>query len=180
MRSWLSSPAVAFLSFLVTVIALGQWVISVIRLVDRLVREEGKGRRRALIAVAVAGLVAVAIISPLTWTAVMAVAADTGNHGLMSVDYAFVISGTSFIAAWTLLIDARAGHRFPLVPCCMLVGGLGFAATMYIYASPHAWDRYIAALTPTAVMAVALILMLALGHAWSRHDQAREEQGAAT
>jgi hypothetical protein len=180
MRSWLSSPAVAFLSFLVTVIALGQWVISVIRLVDRIMREEGKDRRRAFIAVAVAGLVAVAIISPLTWTAVMAGAAQIGDGGVMSVLYAFMVSGASFIGAWALLIEARAGHRFSLVPCGMLVGGLGFSATVYVYASPRAWDRYIAALVPGALIAVALILMLALGRAWSRHDQGCDKQGAAT
>ena len=126
-------------------------------------REEGKGRRRVFIAVAVAALVAVAIISPLTWTAVMAGAAGIGDRGVMSVDYAFVVSGTSFIAAWALLVEARAGHRFSLVPCGMLVGGLGFSATMYIYASPRAWDRYVAALVPGVVIAIALILMLALG-----------------
>jgi hypothetical protein len=172
MRSWLSSPSVLLLSFLATVITVVQWLVVAARRIHRMSQTVGERQRSAFL-VGVAGLAAVAIISPLTWTAIWAEAVKTGNHGLIGALYPVMVDGSGLAAALVLLLDAREGFQLPLriffEVSFLLVGSLAVAAVVYIFHDQNGtwvWSRGAVSVIPGVMLAMLIPLMIGrAGHA---------------
>jgi hypothetical protein len=171
---WLSSPAVVLVGFVASVICVGQWIVSVVRGVHRMAHA-AEGRQRARIWVAMASLGVVVGTSFLSWPAVVVGAAKAGTGGVPGELYPVIVNGLAAVCALVLLLDAVDGRRFSLLPCCMLVGGLGFAAFAYIaLGGAPSWERYVVASAPGVVMAMLLVVMFGSAHrALSRSASAR-------
>lgn len=164
MRSWLSSPVVALISFVASVIGVAQWVVSLARGVYRMTQAD-EARRRACVWFAVASLAVVVVISLLSWSAIMVAAAKIGDGGVLGALYPVTVNGTAAIGALMLLLDALDGRRFSLLPCCMLVMGLVFAAFEYMaYGGAPGWGRYAVAVAPGVVTAMLPLVMLGRAH----------------
>ena len=134
--SWLENPAVALIELLASVIALVQSVAWLCRYIYRLQTEAENERYRSLrIAVAVAALVVVIATSAITWPAIIAEAAKGGDRGVMGAMYPLEFAFLGFLAAVTLLQEARARQRFSTVACCLLAVTLATVATAYFFSS---------------------------------------------
>jgi hypothetical protein len=71
------------------------------------------------------------------------------------------------LGALVLLLDALDGRGFSLLPCCMLVMGLVFAAVVYMaYSGAPGWGRYAVAAVPGVVTAMLPLVMLGRGSGW--------------
>jgi hypothetical protein len=129
--------------------------------------QDADERRRASFWVGVIGLAAVAVISPLTWSAIWAEAVKAGNHGWMGALYPVMVLGSGFAAAHQLLGDARGVFRLPVrlwfMVSFMLIGSLALAAAMYVLhdqSSAPLWSVGAVAAIPGAVLLMAVPLMV--------------------
>jgi hypothetical protein len=166
MRSWLTSPTVLLLGLLSTAITVGQWLLCVARVLYRM-SQDADERKRASFWVGVIGLAAVAVISPLTWSAIWAEAVKAGNHGWMGALYPVMVLGSGFVAAQNLLGDARGVFRLPVrvwfMLCFMLIGSLALAATMYFLhdrSGTPLWSVGAVSAIPGVVIAMVVALMV--------------------
>jgi hypothetical protein len=173
--SWLYSPAVSLGGLIASFLAIAQWAVAVLRSMYRMT--EGNARRRRMcMLTAVVSFAAVGLIAPLTWTAVLAVAREGGDPGVLSILYGLVLYSSALLAAWVLLDEARTGRRFCLGACSLLVVMLGAAVVMYIASDPQPGPaRYAVAVVPGLVLAmlVPVVLGQAAGHAPSAHSTSR-------
>ena len=119
-------------------------------------------RRRAATVFVIVSFVAVAVISPLTWSAILVEAHKTGNPGLIGDLYPFTVNGSAFAAAMVMWDDVRTGRRFRWLTCCLLVGGLGMAAVMYIARNVVLGGGIYAAGAVAAIPGVVLAMLLVL------------------
>src|SRR5437879_883990 len=101
-------------------------------------------RKRISTAVALAGLAAVAVVSPLTWSGIMTEAAKMGDRGVIGV---LDTTGTTLAAltgAGFLLLGARMGLEFNPFAACLLMGVLTFAVAIELAARNVSWAPYLA------------------------------------
>src|ERR1022692_1864123 len=140
MRSWLDSPTVALLNFLATAIAIAQGAVSAAKWVHRLTRAEDRYQRLYKMTV-LSCFVAIAIIAPVSWQAVVTEARAAGNSGILALLYPVMMNGTAFSGALVLLADDQRGQerRLPVAPCGAVILGLGFAMATYIFSSASVW-----------------------------------------
>jgi hypothetical protein len=157
--SWLSNPVVALLGLLASVVTIGQWIISAARLVHGITEAEEK-RRHVSIWIALTCLVAVAVISPLSWPVIMMEAAKIGNGGVLGALYPVTVNGLSASSALVLLLDAKDGRRFSVIPGCCVILGLAFATGLYVSSGAPGWGRYAAAAVPAVAVTMLPLIML--------------------
>lgn len=132
--SWLQNPAVALIELLASVIAVGQSVAWLCRCIYRLLaKTEGERYRRVRLGIALLALVIVVASSAVTWSAILAEAAKTGNHGFVGVLYPLQFDGLSFLGATILLAEAR--RRFSRFGCSLLLVTLTTLAAGYYFRS---------------------------------------------
>ena len=89
--------------------------MSVSKWILKLMRDQGKHRWIA-ISVVVFCFVAVAVISPLTWSAIVTTAAKAGNSHWIAMSYPFTFDGLGLTGALMLLEDLRNGRGFSRWP----------------------------------------------------------------
>jgi hypothetical protein len=172
MRSWLSSPAVALVGVLASVVTLVQAVVVLARFVYRAVVDE-----RSLIPVW-AGLVAfaaVVAVAPLEWPVVVAVVSTPGSNGVLDALYPVMfVCLAAASAGWVVVaaierVAAIGGLRPAVLPAAAGVGPLVFTA----------WLCMTHPGTPTWVGATAVAAAGVLAAAYGLLALARRAAGAA-
>lgn len=151
MWSWLSNPAVTLVGFLSALITIVQLVISIVRLIREASSDEGK-RHVLIIGAVLAALVAVAVMSVLSWTPIMSTAATSGSSGIMAVLYPLIVDGMGAAGCAELLSDARRKRRPAATSWYLICIGLAYAISAYgLSLAPDRTTRIIsAALVATA------------------------------
>ena len=173
MRSWLASPTVAFLSFLATVITIVQAVFIVAKWANEFMQIKDK-RRRISVAIVWLCFSYVAVIAPLSWSAIMTEAAKTGNTGVLAALYPVMVNGTSLVGMLAMLSEVRAKRGLPLLPCCTAIFGLASATAMYV-AGASQWMGLSIAVIPSLIMGAVPLFVI---HSRTRsHVGADNEQG---
>jgi ABC-type spermidine/putrescine transport system permease subunit II len=172
MRAWLSSPAVAFLSLLATVITLGQFVLSACRWAADLFREEDKGSRMYT-AVIAAGSVALAVMAPLTWMTIYHVSEKLGQTHFEALLYPPMMLGTALCGLLTLSFanSWRRLARERLMPCALVLAGFGGVALIYLVSGGAIWERCLVSGVPGILMPM-LTITLVMHAARSSRDSA--------
>jgi hypothetical protein len=164
MRSWLSSPAVVLIGLVASLICVGQWIVSLAQGAYPMTQAADK-RQRVSVWVAMASLAMVVGTSPLSWPLIVVAAVKAGNGSLVAALYPVTVNGTAAAGALLLLLDAVEGRRFSLLHCSMLVGGLAFAAFMYIYSGDaSSWGSYAVDGAPGVVTTMLPLVMLDRAH----------------
>jgi hypothetical protein len=174
MRAWLSSPAVAFLGLLATVITLGQFALSACRWATDLFREEHKGTRMYT-AVIVAGSVALAVMAPLTWMTIYHVSEKLGQTHFEALLYPPMMLGSALVGLLALSIANRARRpaRERLMPFFLMMLGFGGVALIYLVSGRAIWERCLVSGVPGILL--AMYTVTGLMHACSRWDSAGVE-----
>jgi hypothetical protein len=122
---WLSSPAVALVCFLASVVTLGQVGVAVGRGAGR-ITQGAADKRRAWLALVLA---AVAVISmPLAWQSIVLEVGKHGETGANGEAYPVLTIGAALVGALVLLDAATTGRRAPAIAWCMVAGGFAMAA----------------------------------------------------
>lgn len=168
MRSWLSSPTVAFLSFLATVLTLGQFAVLACKLVSRWVDAERKSRRPYK-AVVVVGLGALAVVAPLTWSAILTAAHNAGNEGIIGALYPPMVLGSALSGLLTLSIwnsEGESGRPWPQAFLILL--GFGGVAFIYSFSGAAVWELALVNVFPALVISMLSIAMMFHGVSHSK------------
>lgn len=158
--SWLTSPTVALLGFAAMVISLLQAVASVGKWFMKRT-EKLSTRRRLVIIAALLCFIADAILSPLTWSTIVAI--DAKADPLWQAElYPVITTASAFAGAFFLLhITAEMGWRAVTAPILLIVIGLGFPAFVYAYNKTSILDLCLIASIPVLGIAAAVFAAVA-------------------
>lgn len=155
--SWLSNPTFAILNLIATTIAIGQFLLSLAKRLDKLLRAESK-RERIGRAVIFTCYVAIAILTPITWTTIVAIAQKSGNPGWQGFLYPLMLNGLSLIGTLALKMSVERKERFYFWPCFSIVFGLGSDSLFYTFGVTSTLER----MGVNAIPGIAMV-MIALG-----------------
>lgn len=158
--SWLTSPTVALLSLIATVTALLQAAVSVGKWFMKRT-EKLSIRKRLVIVAALLCFIADAIISPLTWSTIVAI--DAKSDPLWEAEiYPVITTASAFAGAFFLLhITAKMGRRAVCASVLLIVLGLGFPAFVYTYNKTSMLDLLLIAAIPVLGIAAAVFAAVA-------------------
>jgi hypothetical protein len=159
--SWLQNPAVALIELLASAIAVVQSVAWLCRYIYRLLTPaETERYHRIRLAAAVAALVVVVACSAVTWPAIIAEAARTGNHGFLGVLYPLQFDSLALFGAVILLTEARGRQRFSLFAWSLLAITLATVAVAFFFRSGSTeWIGSAATQSAPNLAIVALLCM---------------------
>jgi hypothetical protein len=170
--SWLTSPTVAFLSFIATVISIVQCITTVAKWIGNLTHKEG-ARHQFSIALVAASLVGIAIMAPLTWAMIIADDAKIGDPGWINQLYPMMVFGTVLSGTMAVLVSIRAKRRAPIAAYFLIAMGLSFSAFTYSVAGRPVWERCLVDTIPAAIFAGFILMLLSHGISRSRvHSKA--------
>jgi hypothetical protein len=170
MRNWLSSPAVAFIGFVSSVIAVAQFIFVTTRWVARQAHADD-ARGRIYHTVVLFSFAALAVLVPLTWSAVVTQAARHGFPGWQAYTYPVMTYGACLTAVMVVALGNIL--RWPERPhwsvCTMIPSSLAFAIFEYLLARPAAWERYLVLSIATSVVMVLIGALILHGFTKPRH-----------
>jgi hypothetical protein len=127
---WLGSPAVALVSFLASVVTLGQLAFVVGRGACRVAQAAGS-RLWAWLALALVAVAAVAM--PLTWQPIVAeVSGGPGEGGWAGETYPVMVTGLALAGALVLLVAAIEKRRPPVMAWLSVAGGFAVCAFLVV------------------------------------------------
>jgi hypothetical protein len=173
--SWLGSPAVGILGLLSSVITIAQVIIYLGRFVKGKMPRTDDQRKRIYTAVALAGLAAVAVISPLTWSGVTTEYAKIGDHGTTGTLETTGVTLGALVGALLMLLAARLGIWliYPFA-ACMLMALLTFEVAADLASRNVGWANYLMLATVSALGVVALLLSII--NSWHDARASRDPQ----
>jgi hypothetical protein len=159
--SWLSSPEVALVGFLSALITIGQLIVVIVRLVRETVKDD---KRRHLLSagLALAGLAAMLVVSPMSWSAIMDTAARSGSGVIQAGLYPLMIDSIGLTGAFELLSEARRKQRLSVPNYFALLVALTCDISAYSLNSDSRWSRIaaiaIVAAIPNVVLFIAALM----------------------
>jgi hypothetical protein len=162
MPAWLSSPTVAILGLLATVISILQAGISTYKwFINR--TEKPSSQRRLAISAAAMSIIAIMVLCPLTWWKITETDAKTGDPHWAAGLYPVTVFVPAIMAALFLLnFEFRRNGR--IMSFAVLAITLCFALPTAVYDTSvrSIWDRYLVSVIPG--IAVAMLLAMLLAH----------------
>jgi hypothetical protein len=173
--SWLTSPTVALLGFVATVASLLQSTVAVGKWFMKRT-EKLSNRRRAAIAASVLCFIATAIISPLTWSTIVAI--DARSDPLYLAELYPVMTTASAFAGASLLLNfsARVERRLILSASLLIFIGLAFPTAVYAISIKSMWDVLLVATIPG--ISIAAVVFSATAHLRSKAQNAHAEDSS--
>lgn len=159
---WLTSPWVAFIGLVASLIAVVQALIASTKWF--IAKTDKASSRRRLARCSVVGIVAsTVVLAPLTWQMVAVTEAEAqGNQLWMGEVFSLMIFGTLIIPAHLYLrVDfsfrvSAAYSVFGLVLIC-----LGGPTALYDYYTSSGWERLLVSATPVLTLAILTVTYLA-------------------
>lgn len=149
-----------FIGLIGSVISIVQAVVAVGKWTKEMAGRE-HARRRLSIGFATACLVANAVVAPVTWTTVIAVARG-GHDSAWVVDLYPVMTCTMVLADsfWVLGIDIPEKRWPSLLPCLLIALGLIMPALDYIFTGAPVLERILVGALPSVAMMMFVLAIL--------------------
>jgi hypothetical protein len=165
MRSWLSSPAVQFLSLMASLVALGQFTVSACKRLLAILRADHE-HRRVYNAAALAALAALAVCAPLAWSADIQAydghMAGTPGGSLFPVMMTLMCVLGSTLLCFNTSFPKDRRPVGPLWPGFLILLGLGTIAGMRfgVASMPPVWEFYVLIGLPGLVVAIYMLALV--------------------
>lgn len=180
MPSWLTSPAVAILGFVATVISVVQGAISVTKwFMGR--TEKPSARRRLAIATGILSIIAVAVLAPLTWSMIMKVDEKTGNPAWVAGLYPVIVFVPAIMVAVLLMNYEFKRESATISAFLVLIICLALPTITFDSINRSTWERYLISSAPG--LAVASVVATFIAYFLPRvkpHDAVAQKPPSAT
>lgn len=161
-QAWLTSPWVAFLGLVASLIAVVQALIASTRWF--IAKTDKASSRRRLARCSVVGIVAsTVVLAPLTWQMMAVTEAEAQGNPLWAGEiFSLVIFGELIIPAYLYL---RADFSYRVSAAYSVFGlvliGLGGPTALYDHYTSSGWERLLVSATPVLTLAILTVTHLA-------------------
>jgi hypothetical protein len=177
--SWLNSPAVALIGLIASVISIIQAAVAVGKWMKEMAAKKD-ARRRATITFAASCMVAMAVISPLTWTTLITV--DRGGKDPAWISDLYPVIAILTVAMgclWITQFDAAKELKQFLLACLEIALGFFMPVFMFdITGTPSGWERGLVNAFPALVLVSAIPMILT--YAMSKKPEHKDSPAAAS
>lgn len=160
MPSWLTSPTVAILGFVATVISIAQGAVSVTKwFMGR--TEKPSARRRLAIATGILSIISVAILAPLTWSMIMKIDERGGDPAWVAGLYPVILFVPAIMVAVFLMNYEFKRERITISAFLVLIFCLALPTIIFDDTNRSVWERYLISLAPGLAVAMVVVTFLA-------------------
>lgn len=155
-------------------LTLAQFGVAAWKWLTRQAHEAQDNSDRIYRALSIAGFAVLAVMAPLTWSAIIAVAQKYGQSHWEAWTYPFIANGCCVSGLLSLSI-ARPEPERPWWPGAMTIFGFASEAAFYFASNGAAWELYALAVIPAVV--IALTFWAVLAHATARAAERSAPEG---
>jgi hypothetical protein len=165
MWSWLYSPAVALVSFVAALIAIGQLIASVLRYVNETTKDEAK-RRFTHVGLASTSLAVMISVAVLSWSSIVTAASRSGSGGIIGETYPVSFDGLGIFSAVEFISAVLGKRRIPALGWCAFLASAISATCVYALGFEPGWRQITSIIFISAIPSVTMFLTMAMY--WTR------------